>query len=102
MSSSKNITNQRFGKLVAIKPVGRRKCDGAVYWLCKCDCGNEKKIAATNLTNTKHPTRSCGCLIANAWNAVRKHFGCIECGSDNHYAKGLCRSCYEKMRRGTL
>ena len=32
----------------------------------------------------------------------RKHFGCTYCGSDKHYAKGLCRSCYDKAAKGTL
>lgn len=52
----KNVKNQRFGKLVAlesIKVIGKR-----LHWLCQCDCGNKKMIAANNLGRT---TFSCGC-----------------------------------------
>lgn len=101
MQRKKDISGQRFGKLVAIKPLGRKK-QGSEYWLCKCDCGNEIEIPKINLTRTKRPTRSCGCLRVNAFNASRKHFGCKYCGSDKHYAKGYCRSCYNKFKRGTL
>ena len=48
-------TGQKFGKLTAIKYVGKSK------WLCKCDCGNEKIIFVGHLT-TEH-TQSCGCLL---------------------------------------
>lgn len=101
MGKNTDITGQRFGKLVAIKPT-RKGSNGGFYWLCKCDCGNEKEVPRQNLTKSKNPTRSCGCLSVNAWNASRKHFGCMECGSEQHYARGLCRSCYNKIRRGTL
>ena len=57
----KDITGQRFGKLVAIKMVQKNsniKSRHAV-WLCKCDCGNEAIIDGVRLRNGK--TRSCGC-----------------------------------------
>lgn len=53
-----DLTGQRFGKLVAIKPLGAR--DGKNYrWLCRCDCGNEVSAQIGNLRNGK--TTSCGC-----------------------------------------
>ena len=81
---------------------------GMAQWLCKCDCGNETIIRGANLR--RGITKSCGCLlsessrknICKAYIAHTKHFGCVQCGSDKHYAKGYCRSCYEKARRGTL
>jgi len=33
----KDITNQRFGGLVAMWPCGTKT--GHIYWLCACDCG---------------------------------------------------------------
>ena len=53
-------TNQRFGKLVAIRRVSqgpRGRTDGT-WWLCKCDCGNEPLVAAGALVGG---TKSCGC-----------------------------------------
>ena len=55
-----DLTNQRFGRLIVQyrvpNPFGRKD----VYWHCKCDCGNEKDIAAKSLKNGD--TQSCGCL----------------------------------------
>ena len=52
----KDITNQRFGKLVAKY---RIKKNGNSYWHCVCDCGNEKDIYLQQLTSGK--VTSCGC-----------------------------------------
>jgi len=39
MGTFKDITGQRFGKLIAIK----RESDGPLgKWVFKCDCGKEK------------------------------------------------------------
>lgn len=52
-----DLTGQRFGKLVVIKRVQNH--GSKTYWLCKCDCGNEKEIQTSNLTLGR--TTSCGC-----------------------------------------
>jgi hypothetical protein len=54
------IYGERFGRLVAIKPTDERACTGNIKWLCKCDCGNEKIIAAGSLI--QGGSNSCGCL----------------------------------------
>lgn len=59
---TKDLTGQRFDRLVVIKQVEKpegRKQKG-VYWLCQCDCGNTCIIKGQLLINGK--TRSCGCL----------------------------------------
>lgn len=55
----KDRTGQRFGRLVAIKLSEERR-GGQVYWLCKCDCGNEKTVSVSNLIGGG--VKSCGCL----------------------------------------
>jgi len=59
--NAKDITGQRFGRLVAlrreVRGKGHRKRG---YWLCQCDCGNQKWILVSNLT--RGLTESCGCL----------------------------------------
>lgn len=52
-----DITNRRFGYLVADKFVGRR--NGSV-WQCKCDCGNVTNVLQDKLVSGH--TKSCGCL----------------------------------------
>jgi hypothetical protein len=54
----KDLIGARFGRLLVL---GRDVSKGCpVYWNCRCDCGREKSIAATNL---RGGTRSCGCLF---------------------------------------
>jgi len=55
----KDITGQRFGRLVAIRPLPGR-LDRVVVWECLCDCGNPVEVRSTNLRSGI--TRSCGCL----------------------------------------
>lgn len=54
---AKNITNQRFGRLVALGPITKAK---SVNWLCQCDCGNTAIVRADHLTGNS--IQSCGCL----------------------------------------
>lgn len=60
-ANAKDITNQKFGKLVAIKPVGSADY-GGVLWECKCDCGNTHIAEYSNLVNGN--VKSCGCLVS--------------------------------------
>ena len=53
-----DITNIRFGKLVAVSCTGTIK-GGYRTWLCKCDCGKTKIIRAHSLLSGN--TKSCGC-----------------------------------------
>lgn len=46
----------RNGKLVTVEKLGGRPC----IWLCKCDCGNEKKVKDIHLYSLKG-VKSCGC-----------------------------------------
>lgn len=54
-----DITNQRFGRLIALYPHGQVE-NGTTLWHCRCDCGKEKDIRVTSLLNGD--TQSCGCL----------------------------------------
>ncbi len=56
----RDLTGQRFGKLVAVKPTQHRTPKGAVVWLCRCDCGNEVLAPLPQLTQGYK--KSCGCL----------------------------------------
>lgn len=57
---AKNITNQRFGRLVALGPIGRIHPKGNFIWLCQCDCENKTSVRGAHLLNGA--IRSCGCL----------------------------------------
>ena len=64
MCKYKDITGQRFGKLVAIRPTEKRKGTNVV-WLFKCDCGNTVERSTSHLSSTS----SCGC---SNWHSLRK------------------------------
>lgn len=56
---AKDITGCRFGRLVAVRPLGK-SASWQVQWECRCDCGRTVAIYKNNLI-AGH-TRSCGCL----------------------------------------
>ena len=60
--SARDLTGQRFGRLVAVKPMDSEY--GYVMWECVCDCGNTVRVRSSSLTSGT--TRSCGCLRASA------------------------------------
>ena len=58
-----DLTGMVFGKLTVIKRDGSKPFPGggkSVVYLCKCECGNTKRVYAGNL-RTGHTT-SCGCV----------------------------------------
>lgn len=60
----KDLTNIRIGKLTALKEVKSRDKNKKLYWLFRCDCGNEKIMRGSNVV---HGTiKSCGCLRPKA------------------------------------
>ena len=67
MAKIKNLTGQRFGKLVVINQSNERK-KGRVCWYCKCDCGGE--IITQGRYLQSGGTKSCGCLLKEK---VTKH-----------------------------
>ena len=60
MQKVKDLTNQKFNHLTAIKHVGKDNNNKSL-WLFKCDCGNEKVIRGTNVTSGV--VKSCGCMM---------------------------------------
>ena len=62
MVARKDITNQKFGRLTALRIDNSKRsktCTG-LYWLCQCDCGNTSIVDGTSLRNGS--IKSCGCL----------------------------------------
>lgn len=57
-----DLSGMRFGRLVVTDIYERRRGKSGVkfFWLCKCDCGNEKYVSASLLRNGT--ILSCGCL----------------------------------------
>ncbi len=59
MGKIKDLTGQRFGKLVAKEIVGKDECNRMI-WYCECDCGGTKNVSSEFLIRRK--VKSCGCI----------------------------------------
>lgn len=94
----KDLTGQRFGRLVVKEMIYERY--GTTKCVCQCDCGNQTTVAATSLIH--NVTRSCGCLRSETTikrcskNLVGQRFGKLTVierikvhGKDTQY-KCLC------------
>lgn len=58
MAHYKDLSGQRFGRLVA-KTYSHSNAGRTAYWVCVCDCGNTRTIRGSSLT--AGVIRSCGC-----------------------------------------
>ena len=63
-----DLTGERFGRLTVIELIGRDEFSHKL-WRCKCDCGNEKVVTTSSLTQ-KHTT-SCGCYYHEYMSATK-------------------------------
>jgi hypothetical protein len=88
MPAVKDITDQRFGRLVALMPVGRN-ADRKVLWQCRCDCGNESIVAGKRLRSGN--TRSCGCLQREAVHCHNFIHGQAQSGNRTSEWQTWCR-----------
>ena len=68
----KDLTGQRFGRLVVAKSVVQNK-SGRNLWECKCDCGNVSYATTGHLISGN--TRSCGCLYSETRHTINKIHG---------------------------
>ena len=102
LNNLNDLTGKKFYYLTVIKK-GTTKQGSNWKWLCKCDCGNEKEIAGSDLI--KGNIKSCGCqksnLISEAHtiNIIGKKFGKLTVisqegkdsdGSFNYLCKCYC------------
>lgn len=83
----KDLTGQRFGRLVAEYPTDQRNKKGSVSWHCRCDCGNTVDVTADNLLWGGY--RSCGCLRKENRKKIAKRL---------HHVNGTCVEFLEKRK----
>ena len=56
----KDMTGQRFGRLIVLGYTGNTRDNRIASWLCRCDCGQSITVAGESLR--RGHTRSCGCI----------------------------------------
>ena len=90
MPAFKDITGQRFGRLVVLSHLETRSTFGCVTWKCLCDCGNETVAIGSNLRSGN--TKSCGCLTGES---ARERFSTHGKSTLNEYKiwKGIRKRC---------
>lgn len=75
MGQIKDLTNQKFGKLLVLEKTDERR-NRQVVWKCLCDCGKETFVVGQALRNGH--TTSCGCRHHESFNVkdiTGKNFG---------------------------
>ena len=68
-----DITGQRFGRLVAMRPTEQRHGSGSIVWECRCNCGKTVFVTVNQLRCGI--VRSCGCLYRETrsdWSGKRQ------------------------------
>lgn len=73
MPKALDITDQRFGRLVARYPLPDRANDGHIQWHCQCDCGNVTKAKVFILRLGRK--ESCGCTRSERISAGKTKHG---------------------------
>ena len=97
MPKALDITNQRFGHLMAIEKAPSK--GKKTYWLCKCDCGTIKEIQTGHLTSGVTTTCGKDCPFhfnPLTFNSAQKERNCLICNSPfitNNYARKYCFQC---------
>lgn len=86
----KDLTGQRFGRLVVLGRNGSDKWKN-VTWSCKCDCGNDVVVSGSYLRNGE--TKSCGCLQKEIAKKRMSTHGCTKTRLYRVWA-GIKSRCY--------
>lgn len=74
--NKRDLTNQRFGRLVALYSTENRDSKGSVFWHCRCDCGKELDVTQDGLVYGSY--RSCGCLKKEIQKKISTHLHLID------------------------
>lgn len=78
-------TNERYGKLVVVSFAGRVGKARECTWLCRCDCGQEKVVRVSHLTDKA----SCGCMTKELMREFR--LGRTTVSSEDRTVAGVLR-----------
>ena len=83
-----DITNKRFGKLVALYPTEKRY-GSSIIWKCQCDCGTICEKPSNSLVSGG--VKSCGCLISYGEEKIRTMLNEYQILFETQKAYDTCR-----------
>lgn len=67
----KDLTGQRFGKLIVLKRAKENTSNNGAIWVCQCDCGTIKNISGESLRHGH--SMSCGCMQSKGEYLIRQY-----------------------------
>lgn len=89
---AEKMNGKKFGRLTVVKPLKERK-NGAIQYLCKCECGNESKVRGDQLKDGT--TKSCGCLYDEMTHELTgKKFGRLTAIRKTDIQRGIAKYIY--------
>jgi hypothetical protein len=101
--AERDLTGQRFGKLVAVRPGGYASKQR--WWYCRCDCGTEVLRAGGNLLKTRSLGHTSSCEACNPNNCNNTKPEPVRASKRQRCEHGfvdpleLCVTCQAKARR---
>ena len=104
MPKFKDLTGKRFGRLVALHTDGKPDKSGSYRWRCRCDCGKEKTLRGSALSNGA--IQSCTCLMRETSAVIGRtaiHGHCRNGLLSGTYIswRGMIQRCTDLNYRGT-
>ena len=91
MSKPLDVVGQKFGRYLVIAKSDKRSKAMKQMVLCRCDCGVEKEVVVSNLTNGL--SKSCGCLKNEQLSERRKKHGFSKTTMYHRY-RHMIQRCY--------
>lgn len=73
-----DITNVKFGKIIALHIDKDRPSKKRERWIFLCDCGNKKSICKYDVLKKTKPIRSCGCTYKLSMESILNKYIKIE------------------------
>jgi hypothetical protein len=71
MRAVRDLSGMQFGRLTVLGRDHSVDVSRGAFWICRCECNNEKSVARGNLLNGS--TLSCGCFRNTQGGLTRKH-----------------------------
>lgn len=92
-----DLIGERYGKLTVLS-LDSEKANGKPKWICKCDCGKIKSVAASELRRGN--TKSCGCMMRDLGLKRRQFKVPAESMPEYQSWRSIKRRCYDEKATG--
>ena len=97
----RNLTGERFGRLLVVCADTSVDKLGRPRWRCSCDCGQTTIVQQNNLCSGH--TKSCGCFCREQTRKANTTHGLTTATNSHRYEwsswHGMLRRCYEEHHR---